>query len=73
MFSVEFIEDLREGDIIIYDTEQNHFGYVRSIDEDYDDNDETYYKATIVWFDGHPITVWQDCDISEEPLRVIRA
>ena len=72
MIHVEFIEDLREGDIIIYDIEENHFGYVKSINEDYDENNEAYYKATIVWFDGHPITYWLNHDIGNEPLRVLR-
>ena len=52
MIHVEFIEDLRVGDIVIYDSNENHYGYVKDIYEDYDDNDEIYYRAVIGWFDG---------------------
>lgn len=73
MIHVEFIEDLRVGDIVIYDSNENHYGYVKDIFEDYDDNDEIYYRAKIIWFDNHPDTLWENHDISEEPLRVLRA
>lgn len=72
MIHVEFIEDLRVGDIVIYDSNENHVGYVKDIYEDYDDNDEIYYRAIIGWFDGYRDTHWENHDISEEPLRVLR-
>lgn len=72
MIHVEFIEDLRVGDVVIYDDEQNHVGYVNKIVEHYDNNEEIYYTATIVWLDGHRDTVWENHDISNEPLRVLR-
>jgi len=72
MIHVEFIEDLRVGDVVIYDHEHNHVGYVKNIYEHYDNNEEIYYKATIVWLDGHRDTVWENHDISNEPLRVLR-
>jgi len=72
MIHVEFIEDLRVGDVVIYDKEENHIGYVKDIYEDYDDNDEIYYRAIIGWFDGHRDVVWENHDISGEPLRVLR-
>ena len=72
MIHVEFIEDLRVGDVVIYDENENHIGYVKDIYEDYDDNDEIYYRATIGWFDGYRDVVWENHDISGEPLRVLR-
>ena len=72
MIHVEFIEDLRVGDVVIYHEEQNHIGYVKYIVEDYFNNDEPHYKATIGWFDGHRDVVWENHDISGEPLRVLR-
>lgn len=72
MIYVEFIEDLRVGDIVIYDSNANHYGYVKDIYEDYDDNDEIYYRTTVGWFDGYCDVVWENHDISGEPLRVLR-
>lgn len=70
MIHVEFIEDLRVGDVVIYSNE-NHYGYVKDIYEVYE-IDEIYYRATIGWFDGHRDIIWENHDISEEPLRVLR-
>lgn len=72
MIHVQFIEDLRVGDIVIYDSNENHYGYVKDIYEDYDDNDEIYYRAVIGWFDGYRDVIWEYHDISQEPLRVLR-
>jgi hypothetical protein len=71
MLEFYYIEDLKQGDIVIY-SEHNHMGFVEEIDTNLDDNDEEYLHAIIRWFDGHKNTLWDNSDISDG-VRVIRS
>ena len=69
---VYYVEDLNVGDIVVY-SEETHMGFVYQIDTNLDDNDEEYLYATVRWFDGFSDTTYDNSELADSCLRVIRS